>query len=372
MKQEWKKFLYFGVTIFVLYLITQYWTSFTGVLGAMLSASKSLIIGAVIAYAVNILMSFYENHYILGKVAALQKGKRMICMIGAFATLIGIVLLLVSIIVPEFVSCIKVMTSGVPGMVRRFNNFVDSNQSLEDVIPTEVMEALNSVDVNSLRERVGEFITSGVTNFASSIINTVTAVFSSVFNSFIAIIFSIYLLAGKEKLASQGERLLKAYLNKKWVNGILYVLSTFNKSFHSFIVGQCTEAVILGALCAIGMAILRLPYATMIGALIGFTALIPVAGAYIGGAVGALMIATVSLPKAAIFVVFLVILQQLEGNIIYPRVVGSSIGLPGLWVLAAVTVGGGISGVVGMLIAVPFTAALYQLLRNDVKRRETF
>ena len=142
-----------------------------------------------------------------------------------------------------------------------------------------------------------------------------------------------------------------------------------NNSFHNYIVGQCTEAVILGILCTIGMLILRLPYASMIGALIAFTALIPVAGAYIGAGVGAFMILTVSPVKALVFLIFLVVLQQLEGNIIYPKVVGSSIGLPGIWVLAAVTVGGGILGIGGMLLGVPVTAALYQIIKDDIKER---
>lgn len=148
------------------------------------------------------------------------------------------------------------------------------------------------------------------------------------------------------------------------------MLTITNDCFHRYIVGQCTEAVILGALCALGMFIFRFPYAVMTGAVIGVTALIPVAGAYIGGAVGFILILSVSPTKAVLFLVYPVILQQLEGNLIYPRVVGSSIGLPGLWVLATVTVGGGIMGIAGMLIGVPIAAALYQILRNDVHKKE--
>ena len=143
-----------------------------------------------------------------------------------------------------------------------------------------------------------------------------------------------------------------------------------NSSFHSYIVGQCTEAIILGTLCALGMALFGFPYAVMIGAVVGAMALIPIAGAYVGGAVGFLLILTVSPLRALLFVVYLIILQQLEGNLIYPRVVGGSIGLPGLWVLAAVTVGGGVSGITGMLLGVPVTATVYKLLKNDLHRRE--
>ena len=147
-----------------------------------------------------------------------------------------------------------------------------------------------------------------------------------------------------------------------------YVLGIVNDCFRKYIVGQCTEAVILGVLCTIGMLLLRLPYATMVGALIAFTALIPIAGAYIGAFVGAFMILTVSPAKALIFLIFIVVLQQLEGNIVYPRVVGSSLGLPGIWVLAAVTVGGGVLGIPGMLLGVPLMAAAYKLIRDDVNK----
>ena len=148
---------------------------------------------------------------------------------------------------------------------------------------------------------------------------------------------------------------------------IFYVLHTLNDSFHRFIVGQCTEAVVLGLLCMIGMAIFSFPYAMMIGVLIGFTALIPVAGAYIGAGVGAFMILTVSPIKALIFLIFIVVLQQLEGNLVYPKVVGSSIGLPGIWVLAAVTVGGNIYGVMGMLVSVPVCSVIYVYLSEKVR-----
>ena len=150
----------------------------------------------------------------------------------------------------------------------------------------------------------------------------------------------------------------------------MHVLSIFNGSFHSYIVGQCMEAVILGVLCTLGMLVFKFPYAGMIGALVGCTALIPIAGAYIGAAVGAIMMLTISPIKALLFLLFIVILQQLEGDLIYPRVVGQSIGLPAMWVLAAITVGGGLMGIPGMLIGVPLAAGCYQLLKESVNKRE--
>jgi len=203
-----------------------------------------------------------------------------------------------------------------------------------------------------------------------TVIKTVSSVFSGVVTTLLAIIFALYLLLGKDKLKSQATRLLQNYCKPKWYGRILYVLRTLNDCFHKYIVGQCTEAVILGLLCTVGMLLFHFPYATMIGALIAFTALIPIAGAYIGAGVGAFMILTVSPIKAVFFLIFIVVLQQLEGNIIYPRVVGSSIGLPGIWVLTSVTIGGGIMGIAGMLLGVPLTAAIYRILQKDLHRRE--
>ena len=161
---------------------------------------------------------------------------------------------------------------------------------------------------------------------------------------------------------------MQRYLKESVMNKIKYVLSILNDCFRRYIIGQCTEAVILGVLCTVGMLILGLPYATMIGAFIAFTALIPIAGAYIGAGVGAFMIVMVSPIKALVFLIFIVVLQQLEGNLIYPRVVGSSIGLPGIWVLAAITIGGGVMGVGGMLLGVPIAATIYRIIKNDVNK----
>ena len=199
-----------------------------------------------------------------------------------------------------------------------------------------------------------------------AVISTVSSVFSALVTGLLALIFSMYILLEQEDLKRQFGKLLSRYLHPKWMGRFFYVLHTVDDCFHRYIVGQCLEAVIIGVLCALGMGLLRLPYATMVGALVGFTALIPVAGAYIGAGVGAFMIFTVAPIKAVIFLVFLVILQQLEGNLIYPKVVGSSLGLPGIWVLAAVTVGGGIMGIGGMLLGVPLAAAAYRILRDEV------
>ena len=162
---------------------------------------------------------------------------------------------------------------------------------------------------------------------------------------------------------------MNVYLKPRRAAAIRHVLKTLNECFRSYIVGQCLEALILGALCTLGMLVFRFPYAVMVGTLVGFTALIPIAGAYIGAFVGAFMIFTVDPLKALLFLVYIVVLQQIEGNLIYPHVVGSSVGLPSIWVLAAVTLGGKLMGVAGMLFFIPLCSVLYALFRGYVKDR---
>lgn len=241
---------------------------------------------------------------------------------------------------------------------------------LAAILSEEAAASLASVNWQEKITQMAQMLAQGVGDVAQIAMGAVSATFSGFAKFVIALIFAIYILVGKEKLGVQLIRVTDHYLKPEWNEKIRYVLRVFNECFHKFIVGQCIEAVVLGSLCILGMTILRFPYAMMIGTLIGFTALIPVAGAYIGAGVGAFMILTVSPIQALVFLLFIVILQQLEGNLIYPKVVGSSIGLPGIWVLAAVTIGGGISGIGGMLLGVPTAAALYQLIKNDMNKKE--
>lgn len=363
MKLDVKTCLRAGVTIFLLYLCIHYWPSVARTGSLLLSAAMPLLLGAVMAYLVNILMTFYE-HRLFGRAAsgAGLKLKRPLCMALAFATLLIIVVLLLVLVIPELVSCIRVIAAGVPGVVADFTKWCEE----QGILPETIADSLAQIDWKSRMTDIVKVLTAGVGSAANAIVNTVTSVVSGFVTFFMALIFSIYLLLGKEKLGRQLQKIMERYLRDGWNRKIRYVVGVVNDCFHRYIVGQCTEAVILGVLCMLGMLLIRLPYATMIGALIGFTALIPVAGAYIGAIVGAFMILTVAPVKALIFLVFIVILQQLEGNLIYPKVVGSSLGLPALWVLAAVTVGGGVMGISGMLLGVPLSAAIYRLVRNDV------
>ena len=364
MKLTWNDCLKLGVSIFGLYLCIHLWPGAVSLAGAVLGAAAPLILGCAVAYVVNILMSFYEKHW-FPKHPAAQKYRRPACLLLAFATVIALVVLIVALIVPQLASCVQILLSEIPGAMTKAVAFINSL----NIVPQDLLAPLMQVDWQSKLLDILGTLTSGVGNVMGAVISTVSSFFSALVTGLLAVIFSIYVLLSREELKRQFGKLLRRFLSEKWLGRLCYALHTLDDCFHRYIVGQCLEAAIIGVLCALGMGLLRLPYATMIGALVGFTALIPVAGAYIGAGVGAFMILTVDPFQAVIFLIFLVILQQLEGNLIYPKVVGSSLGLPGIWVLAAVTVGGGLLGVGGMLLGVPLAAAAYRILREDVNSR---
>jgi len=363
----WKNCLKVGVSAFVLFLCIYYWKGISGILASVIGALTPVFIGFAIAYVLNILMSFYERHYFpKSKKKLVKLSRRPVCLTGAFLTLAGIIALIVILVVPELVSCVKFLVSEIPPLIERIlkTEFVREN------LPKDILSKLSGIDWMSYISKFIDTVGSGLGNALGAVVSAVTSAVSVIVTALLSIIFSLYLLAGKDKLCSQSKRLCKSYVPEKATDRLSYTVKVFDECFHNYIVGQCTEAVILGVLCTLGMLIFRFPYAPMIGTLVGFTALIPVAGAYIGAGVGAVMMLTESPLKALLFLVFIIVLQQLEGNLIYPKVVGDSVGLPAVWVLVAVTVGGGLFGVLGMLLGVPLAAGIYRLVSEDVRRRE--
>lgn len=285
-------------------------------------------------------------------------------MIGAFLTLLGIIALIIGLIAPQLIKCIIMLVNEIPPAIEKL---IPKLEQI-GIVPDDIITSLSTID---WKDRIGDIVTavtSGIGGAFDVAYSAVSSVFTGVVNIVIGIIFAIYLLVEKDKLISQFKRLLKRFVPDQKAQKLTYVWGEISDCFHDFIVGQCTEAVILGVLCMLGMFILQIPYAPMIGALMGFTALIPIVGGFIGAGIGAFLILMESPVKALIFVIFVIILQQIEGNLIYPKVVGKSLGLPGIWVLAAVTVGGGVMGIGGMLIGVPLTAAAYRLLKAYVNK----
>ncbi len=360
---EWKNLFKIGSIVLLIYLCIHYWGNISDFTGLVFSAASPIFAGLIMAYAINILMMFYERHYFpKSSKKNVIKTRRPICLAGAVITLICIVALVICLVAPQLAECIKMVISSVPSAINQLVKFLEGF----DIVPQDIINSLSEFDWQSKIGELTKTISSGVGNVIGLAFAAVSSVFSVASTIIIGFIFALYLLLDKDRLITQLNRVINKYLPEKIVKKAAHIGSVANDCFHRFIVGQCTEAVILGILCMAGMVILRLPYAPMIGALVAFTALIPIVGAFIGVGVGAFLILMVSPGKALIFIIFFIILQQIEGNLIYPRVVGSSIGLPGIWVLAAVTIGGGVLGIPGMMIGVPLMAVIYKLVKENL------
>ncbi len=358
---------YFLVAAVLVLAVTRF-DKLLGFAGRLWGIVIPLIMGAVMAYVLNLIMKVVEKWYFPKSKSKLVKAtRRIVCIFLSIFLILLIGFLIFRLVIPELVDTISMIWRWVPVGLERLQDIL-ANYS--DQIP-ELEKWINSLefDWNEIGKNMFRYFTSGVSDIVGSTISVVGTIGMGVTNFVIGLIFAIYILANKETLGRQLGKVAAAYCRPVLLNKIKSVIKVANETFSSFIVGQCTEAVILGSLCILGMLIFRFPYAPMVGTFVGATALIPVVGAYLGAVVGFIMILTVSPIKAVLFIVFIIALQQLEGNLIYPKVVGSSIGLPGMWVLAAVTVGGGISGIGGMLMGVPLTATVYKLIRSDVNKR---
>lgn len=231
----------------------------------------------------------------------------------------------------------------------------------------EINEFIKEIDINN--DELQKQAKTLATNFLSKSVSVVGSVIGSIVNFVVSIVFSIYILTGKEKLKVQAKKILKAYLKPETAEKIIELGRTSRNIFKNFITGQCLEATILGTLSIIGMLILNVPYAIPIGVLIGVTALVPIVGAFVGIIIGAILILSVEPVKVLTFIIYILILQQIEGNLIYPKVVGTSVGLPGMWVLVAVAVGGDLFGIIGMLLGLPIVSILYTILRDNVNKK---
>lgn len=335
-----------------------------------------LALGAVIAYIINIIMRWYETKYFPKSEKKFVKvTRRPVCLVLSLLSAAAILALVLNIIIPEIINAVKLITTKVPPLYNDCKVFILKKLSEYPELQHQANEIFNEFDVKeldwtSVTENVSYFVQHGVIGIISSAVGLVSTVAGYVTNYIIAFIFAIYLLLRKDKILSDINRIQAAYFSEKFNRIINHVCKTGHECFRNFFVGQFIEAIILGSLCFIGMTVLKLPYAAMSGTLVGVTALIPIVGAFIGAGFSAFIILTENPMQAVIFLIFLIILQQFEGNIIYPKVVGDSIGLPGIWVLAAVTVGGGLFGIVGMLVGVPLAATVYKLSFDVLEARE--
>lgn len=334
-------------------------------LGKVISIFSPFLLGIILAFVLNVLNNFIEKK-IFGKIKPSKiwnKIKRPLCITLSLILVFLTIFFVMNLLIPQLKNSASLFTDTLPAYK-------------EDIIGI-----LNKFDVDeSTVNKVGEYldnfgkvITDYIKGNSKDVITVTTEVATSVVNiiskGIITLVFAIYMIAQKETLSRQINKVMRAYLKPKTINKINTIGTLANKTFSNFVTGQCLEALIFGSLVFVGMLIFRFPYASTIGVLLGFTALIPIFGAFIGTAIGFILIMMVSPVKAILFVVFIIVLQQIEGNLIYPRVVGKSIGLPGMWVLLSVTVGGSIGGILGMLIATPLCSLLYALFTKMVNDR---
>ena len=344
----------------------------------LLDLLAPFLAGGAVAFVLNVPMRFIESKLLPtpgGKPTASRRVRRFlrpVSLLLTFLFVVLVILVLVLVIAPELVRTVAGLGVTIQNAVLRFLNWAEEMFANTP----QVMEWLNSLTFNwqsinwqSLINQVVDVVKSGATSILSSAFSTAMNVFNGVADTFIAFFFAGYLLLQKEKLGLQCRKALYALLPRKGADQVVEVFSLSHRIFSSFITGQCTEAVILGTMFFIVMSILNMPYAVLVGCTIAVTALIPIVGAFIGCGLGAFLLLMVSPMQALIFVAMFLILQQVEGNLIYPHVVGSSVGLPSIWVLAAVSIGGSLMGVAGMLLFIPMTSVIYTLFRQFVYRR---
>ncbi len=368
---SWKNCIRVGLTVVLVYLACTHWQPLLQFLGKALGAATPLLIGAAIAYVVNILMCFLERNICPNsKRKAWIKLRRPACLLLAFVLVVLAFVWILNTVLPELARCVDLVIASLPGALADGYAWLDEKFEITTLLREYGVQISNTFDWQGAVEKAFNFVVGGVGGVMGAAVTVLSGTVSLIITLFLAIVFSVYLLTGKEQLIEQTRKVSRTYLGEKLTNQVFYVLQTVNESFHAFIVGQGTEALILGGLCFLGMMIFGFSNPLTISVMVGFTALIPIAGAYLGAAIGAFMLFVENPLSALLFVVFLTVLQQLEGNIIFPRVVGSSIGLPGIWVLVAVTVGGGVAGVMGMLIGVPLVSAVYRLVGRDIIARE--
>lgn len=324
-----------------------------------------VVYGFVFSYILNLIMVMYEGGWFPEtNNEHLLRLRRPISILLALITVIIVIVLVLWLIIPQLISLVQTLLENLPLMITYIQRWIED---LEQIYP-EIDTLINNLNINW--ENIARDAASFANNILGSTFTTFQILTSSLFRLVIILVVAIYALFSKEKLQNQVKRLAKAYLKKDRYRRLGYIMRVTNESFSSFITGMLIEAIIYGSLVTIGMMIFNFPYAGMIGALSGALALVPMVGAILSAIIGTLLIFVQNPIQGLFFLLFNIILQQIESNVIYPRVVGGSIGLPGIWTFIAVTIGGGILGPAGFFLGVPIASAIYKLIRSDIEYRE--
>lgn len=353
---------------FVFLVVSNYQLAF-GYISHFFRILSPVIIGVVMAYILNILMVKFENIWFPNHTSKwLIKTRRPVSILLAILTISFVLMIVLGLVIPQVLVVLTTLIEAIPVAINQIQAWLTNS---EEIFP-EIAVILDQFEVNwsELVQDVVAFFNGVTTRIVEATLSTLGSIASIVINLFLSLIISIYILMSKETLLRQANRVIKAYSTKKRYNKMRYVLSVLDASFSHFITGEVLEGFILGLMVTFGMWLFQFPYATMLGALTGIMALIPMLGAWISGAIGFVLIGVQSPIQGFAFLLFIIVIQQVEGNIIYPKIVGDKIGLPGMWVLIAVTIGAGLAGIPGMLLSVPVSSTLYKLVKQDVATRE--
>lgn len=361
-----KKYIaYIVVATIIVYATVRYFGTVERYILRVTNTLMPFVAGAMMAYIINILMDAYED--LLLKKFHNKKIIRTVSIVLSIFTFVLVIGLLLGLIIPQLVKIMFSIMYTNPGDIKKIIESISKNNIVDKI--ADIMNIdINNIDISGYVTKLIHSVMSGVGNILMGVISKISGFFNTVISVFMAVVFAIYILVDKERIELQGDKLLRAFLPSKR-DTVIDVLSIFNKSFRNYFISQIKEAIILGVLLYIVMLIARLPYASSISILVGVTALIPVIGAYAGLFIGALMIITKSFSSMVIFIIVHTVVQQFENNIIYPRVVGSSVGLPGMWVIVAVALGGSLFGIFGVFVAVPVAASLYFILKRETLKR---
>ena len=361
-----KKYIaYIIIATVIIYGIVRYFNTVEGYIGNITKALMPFVAGAVMAYIINILMDFYED--LLLKKFHNKKIIRTVAIVLSIFTFVLVIVLLLGLIIPQLIKIMFSIMYTNPGDIKKIIESIGKN-NIVDKIADMMNIDINNIDISGYVTKLIRSVMSSVGNILMGVISKISGFFNTIISVFMAVVFAIYILMDKERIAVQGDKLLRAFLPSKR-DSVIDVLRIFNTSFRNYFISQVKEAIILGVLLYIVMIIARLPYASSISILVGVTALVPVIGAYAGLFIGTLMILTKSFSSMIIFIIVHTVVQQFENNIIYPRVVGSSVGLPGMWVIVAVALGGSLGGIFGVFVAVPVAASLYFILKRETLKR---
>ncbi|WP_294187880.1 AI-2E family transporter [uncultured Clostridium sp.] len=364
-----KENILLGTYLIILYFLLLNIKWVTTALGSILGIISPFITAFAMAFVLNLPMKFFENKVFnfldKEKSSFLRNLKRPLSILTTFISVIGFIVALILFVVPQLAASLSTLLDAVPGYMESFEKLLNRYLS-----STEILQHIYNTLMNTWQELL-KYFANFLSTSLTGILNTTVSITSGLINFILSLVLTIYMLASKETLIYQIKKILYAFLNNAIVDKILSVGRLTNNTFAKFITGQCIEAIILGVLCFIGMNIFKMPYSLLISVLIGVTALIPVFGAFIGTIPAVFLILIINPIQAIWFVVFILCLQQFEGNIIYPRVVGNSVGLSAIWVMLAMLVGGSTLGLIGMLIGIPLFSVAYQLIKDYTNKRLT-